>query len=195
MPQNANQAGIDAYLEGLLTQRKVSQHTLSAYRRDLGDLSALADSGSFIDITHFQIRQFAAKLHAKGLSPRSIARKLSAWRSFFSWLAQQTPMASNPAEGIKPPKRTRPLPKSLSEEDAIRMVSAEVQAPDVVTHACNRAMFELLYSSGLRVSELAALDVRFVQRADHVSSSWLDFESHEVIVTGKGNKQIGRAHV
>ncbi len=189
MPQNANPTGIDAYLEGLLTQRKVSPHTLSAYRRDLGDLSVLADSGSFTDITHFQIRQFASKLHAKGLSPRSIARKLSAWRSFFSWLAQQTPMASNPVEGIKPPKRTRPLPKSLSEEDAIRLVSAEVKAPDAATHACNRAMFELLYSSGLRVSELAALDARFVQRADHVSSSWLDLDSHEVIVTGKGNKR------
>ncbi len=189
MPQSANQAWADAYLDCLLTQRKVSPHTLAAYRRDLTDLSGLADSGNFTDITHFQIRQFASKLHARGITPRSIARKLSAWRSFFSWLAQQAPLASNPVEGIKPPKRARPLPKALSAEDAVRLVSTDAHAPEVATHACNRAMFELLYSSGLRVSELAALDARFVQRADHVSSGWLDLESREVVVTGKGNKR------
>ena len=182
----------DAFLNCLLTQRKFSLHTIAAYRHDLADLATLAGITATdpATLTHFQIRQFAARLHAKGIGARSIARKLSAWRSYFSWLAQQIPLAANPVDGIKPPKRGRPLPKALSQDDAIRLVStgADGEAQDT-SQACNRAMFELLYSSGLRVSELAALDLQYVQLPNHVSSGWLATDSGEVIVTGKGNKR------
>lgn len=187
---DSSQAWVDAYLECLLTQRKFSPNTITAYRRDLADLSAFANAAELASITHFQIRQFASKLHTKGISPRSIARKLSSWRGFFSWLSQQTTLASNPVDSIKAPKRARPLPKALSADDAIRLVSAEAtQAQDGLVQACNRAMFELLYSSGLRVSELAAIDVQYVQQPNHVSTGWLDAGAHEVIVTGKGGKR------
>ena len=189
---SASQVWVESYLTFLLTQRKFSLHTIDAYRRDLADLSLFADKSDFATITHFQIRQFASRLHAKGINPRSIARKLSAWRGFFSWLSLQVPIASNPVDSVKAPKRARPLPKALSQDDALRLVSAHssTQQPhDAITQACNRAMFELLYSSGLRVSELAAIDVHYIHQPKHTSTGWLDAEAHEVIVTGKGSKQ------
>ena len=104
-------------------------------------------------LNHFDIRKFAAQLHARGLSARSIARKLSAWRGFFNWLAQQVELASNPVAGVKPPKRARPLPKALAVDDAVRLVSRPnpLRADGSAAQACDQAMFELLYSSGLRV--------------------------------------------
>ncbi len=181
---------IDRYLEGLLTQRKYSPHTVAAYRHDLQDLTDLAEPADLTSLTHFQIRQFAARLHAQKIGSRSIARKLSAWRGFYAWLAQQLPLSANPVDGVKPPKHGGRLPKALSQDDAIRLVStATTSTPDPIAQACNRAMFELLYSSGLRVSELAALDIRYIQESDYASASWLNLDAHEVIVTGKGNKQ------
>jgi integrase/recombinase XerC len=142
-------------------------------------------------VTPFQIRKFAAQLHAKGLNARSIARKLSAWRSFFAWLAEQTPLASNPVDGIRAPKRSKPLPKALSADDAVRLVAEAPPARDPAApeQLCNKAMFELLYSSGLRVSELASLDVRYLHEDDYVSPGWIDTDAQEVVVTGKGGKQ------
>ncbi|RJX33259.1 MAG: tyrosine recombinase XerC [Oxalobacter sp.] len=190
MSGNANPAWIERYLDSLLTQRKYSPHSVAAYRRDLIELSELAKPTALSAISHFQIRQFAAKLHANKNGSRSIARKLSAWRGFFTWLAQQTPMSANPVDGVKPPKHAGRLPKALSQDDAIRLVSSPSSTErDESAQACNRAMFELLYSSGLRVSELAALDTHYVQESGYVSHSWLNRDAAEVIVTGKGNKQ------
>ena len=90
---------IDAYLEQLTTQRQLSPHTTANYRRDLAQLSILAAAASVPDLpllTHFQIRKFTAKLHAQGLNPRSIARKLSAWRGFFGWLAAHGELLPSP---------------------------------------------------------------------------------------------------
>ena len=198
MSTNANADWIDRYLSGLLTQRKYSQNTVAAYRRDLADLTSLAGNTELSQLSHFQIRQFAARLHAQKIASRSIARKLSAWRSFFSWLAQATTLSANPVDGVKPPRHPKRLPKALSQDDAIRLVATSASsASDPIVQASNRAMFELLYSSGLRVSELAALDAHYVQEADYVSDSWLHLEESEVLVTGKGNKQravpVGRS--
>ena len=155
-------------------------------------------------VTHLQVRRCASQLHARGLSARSIARKLSAWRGFFDWLSESTDLPANPVDGVKAPKRSKPLPKALSADDAVRLVSAPVARQgkggmvdtiaattlDAATRACNRAMFELLYSSGLRVSELVGLDLRYAQDAGAgtASTGWIDFDSHDVTVTGKGNK-------
>jgi integrase/recombinase XerC len=192
--KTAHRIYLDGYLDSLITQRKLSAHTVSNYRRDLNELSAFADTlgdnTSLASITHFHVRKFAAQLHAKGLNARSIARKLSALRGFFDWLSEQMPIASNPVDGVKAPKRAKPLPKALSADDAVRLVSQASPGKDANTASqlCNRAMFELLYSSGLRVSELVQLDARYVQDAKYVSSGWIDFDACEVMVTGKGNK-------
>lgn len=184
---------INGYLDSLISQRKLSSHTVAGYRRDLDELRTLAEAltqkPTLSEITHFHIRKFAAQLHSRGLNARSIARKLSAWRGFFDWLSEQTALAANPVDGVKAPKRTKPLPKALSADDAVRLVSenqpGEEQNAD---RLCDRAMFELLYSSGLRVSELAGLDVRYAKEDDHVSSGWIDLDERMVTVTGKGNK-------
>jgi integrase/recombinase XerC len=192
---STNHARIASYLDSLEKQRKLSPHTVSNYRRDLVELVALTDTlpgnPALSAISHFHIRKFAAQLHAKGLNARSIARKLSAWRGFYEWLAEHDTLAANPVEGIKAPKRSKPLPKALSADDAVRIVAEASPGRDAnsPSQLCNRAMFELLYSSGLRVSELAALDLRFVKEGNYESAGWIDFDEREVSVTGKGNKQ------
>ncbi|MDB5727659.1 MAG: tyrosine recombinase XerC [Noviherbaspirillum sp.] len=195
MNAETNQAYLAGYLDNLRTQRQLSPHTVSNYGRDLAELAAyteaLANDTAFPTVTHFHVRKFASQLHAKGLNPRSIARKLSAWRGFFDWLADQTTLPSNPVVGVKAPKRSKPLPKALSADDAVRVVSeaSPGKDADAPSQRCNRAMFELLYSSGLRVSELAALDVHFVKDGNYVSAGWINFDEQEVAVTGKGNKR------
>jgi integrase/recombinase XerC len=179
------------YLGELATQRQLSGHTVAAYGRDLAELARLAGHHDWARITHFDIRRFAAKLHAGGQSPRSIARKLSGWRGFFDWLARRTSLPSNPADGVRAPRRPKSLPKALSVDDAVHLVEAADIANAEPFELCNRAMFELLYSSGLRVSELVGLDVEYTPAAGGKSASlgWLDKAAQEVVVTGKGNKQ------
>jgi integrase/recombinase XerC len=189
---HANPALLTAYLDSLRTQRQLSPHTLANYRRDLLQLASFAGTSELAGISHFDIRKFAAKLHAQGLNPRSIARQLSTWRGFYRWLSEQTVLAANPVDGVKAPRRAKTLPKALSADDAVRLVAfaptAADSAPDQAQLACNRAMFELLYSSGLRVSELVGLDIHHVHQGEYTSLGWIDSEAHEVVVTGKGNK-------
>ena len=191
---------IASYLQHLQTQRKLSEHTLDSYQRDLAQLGALCAEKkipSLSKITAFDARRFAAQLHSRGLSPSSIARKLSAWRGFFNWMAVHHQLTMNPADGVKAPKRARALPKALGVDDAVRLVSgsyakadgSEASDSDITQQLCNHAMFELLYSSGLRVSELVGLDVQYSDTRDHSSLGWLDLDGCEVTVTGKGNKR------
>ena len=187
---------ISAYLGHLQTQRKLSDHTLDGYRRDLHQLQTLSaekSTNTLAAITQIDIRRFASQLHARGLSASSIARKLSAWRGFYQWLAQHQTLHANPTDGVKAPKRAKTLPKALGVDDAVRLVSAQTAKGDAeedpVYRLCNQAMFELLYSSGLRVSELTSLDRRYVKSPTHVSAGWIDFDAAEVTVTGKGNKR------
>jgi integrase/recombinase XerC len=194
MAADGKQQQIDGYLASLATQRKLSPHTVTSYDRDLRDLLELIDAlpgqPTFANVTQFHIRKFAAQLHAKGLDARSIARKLSAWRGFFEWLAEQIELKANPVDGVKAPKRAKTLPKALSADDAVRLVAEASPGKDAKSslQACNRAMFELLYSSGLRVSELVGLDARFAKEDGHVSLGWIDLDEHTVTVTGKGSK-------
>lgn len=195
MSDAINRTHIAAYLVSLTSQRQLADLTVGSYARDLEALTrntqALPGNLPFTEVSPAHIRKFTAQMHVHGLSPRSIARTLSAWRGFFGWLAEQVTIPRNPVDGIKAPKRSQPLPKALSADDAVRLVSQSSQAvPDASdpASACDRAMFELLYSSGLRVSELTGLDLRYVQQAGRSSLGWIDFEAQTVTVTGKGNK-------
>jgi len=195
MTTSTSQDRIAAYLDSLEKHRKLSPHTVENYRRDLSELLGLANalpgSPALSSVSPSHIRKFAAQLHAGGLNPRSIARKLSAWRGFFNWLSEHETLAANPVQGIKAPKRSKPLPKALSADDAVQVVAQASPGRDTnsASQLCNRAMFELLYSSGLRVSELVGLDVRFAKDGSYSSAGWIDFEANEVSVTGKGSKQ------
>ena len=189
------------YLSQLATQRQLSPLTVAAYRRDLAQLAQLLGGPAWTDVTHADIRRLASKLHAQSLSPRSIARKLSSWRGFFNWLARETALAANPVDAVRAPKRARALPRALSVDDAVHLVAtpSHAHANPEPADLCNRAMFELMYSSGLRVSELAGLDVAYTKAEGATAESlgWIDMASFEVVVTGKGDKMrkvpVGKA--
>ena len=124
-----------------------------------------------------QVRRFVAQLHAKGLAPRSLASLLSAWRGLFRWLVRHRGYTANPVEGVRAPKPPKRLPKALSVEQMQRLLEADADgAPGALR---DRAMFELMYSSGLRLAELVQLDV---------GDGRLDLREGEVTVTGKGAK-------
>jgi integrase/recombinase XerC len=192
---------LDAYLAHLTVGRQLSSHTVDAYRRDLLQLASLSGEHGWSVLAASDIRRITSKLHANGLEPRSIARKLSSWRGFFDWLGGQNIVQANPVDGIRAPKRGKTLPKALSVDDAVNLVATPSRRH---AHAgpldlCNRAMFELMYSSGLRVAELAGLDLHYSKASatGPASLGWVDFDGAEVLVTGKGNKMrkvpVGRA--
>ncbi|MCG2585876.1 tyrosine recombinase XerC [Massilia sp. TS11] len=178
------------YLAVLATQRQLSPHTLDAYRRDLAELAALCGQADWTRVRQADIRRASARLHSQGVSARTIARKLSSWRGFFGWLAHQTTLTANPVDSVRAPKRPKSLPKALSVDDAVHLVASTARPAAMPTPAelCDRAMFELLYSSGLRVSELAGLDLHY-QAGPPPSLGWLELDGAEVSVTGKGNKR------
>jgi integrase/recombinase XerC len=166
-----------SWLETLEHQRRLSAHTLSNYSRAVSVLLSLKEKTTLRELDAAQIRRFVARLHAAGLSGRTLALTLSAWRGFYHWLARHHGYAANPVQGVRAPKSPRRLPKALSVEQAQQLLEAPAaDEPDLVR---DRAMFELLYSSGLRLAELIALDV---------DDGRLDLRQGEVTVTGKGSK-------
>lgn len=176
------------YLRELATQRQLSEHTIAAYRRDLAELRQLAGHEDWPLLTHADMRRFAARLHAGGQEPRSIARKLSGWRGFYQWLSRQMALPANPVEGVRAPRRPKTLPKALAVDAAVQLLEANRHGHPEPAELCNRAMFELLYSSGLRVSELAGLDLAYTNANGATSLGWFDAAAGDVVVTGKGNK-------
>ena len=165
------------YLASLKHQRRLAPATLENYRRALGVLLTLREGKPLATMEPNEVRRAVALLHAKGLSPRTLALALSAWRGWFRWLARHRGFSANPVLGIRAPKAGRPLPKALSVEAAQRLLDAEADLSPPALR--DRAMFELLYSSGLRLAELVSLDV---------GDGRLDLSQGEVTVTGKGAK-------
>lgn len=148
---------VAAYLDELAEQRRLSPHTVANYRRDLGQLLTAAEGQPLDRLLVHHIRRFVASLHAKGLSGRSLARLLSAWRGFFAWLGERGLVKVNPCDGMRAPKSPRRLPKALSVDEAARLLEPADDG-DSRLEARDAAMFELLYSSGLRLAELVGLD-------------------------------------
>jgi hypothetical protein len=151
------------FLTELAIQRRASPHTIDAYRRDLARLKVLAADADPVALKTPQLRRGLMQLHAQELAPRSIARTLSAWRSYYAWLARRGAISSNPADGLRAPKRPRTLPKALGIDQTAALLDL---APGAVgaglanepLQTRDIAMFELFYSSGLRLSELVSLD-------------------------------------
>ncbi len=170
-------SSIESFLQYLRTERRMSPHTVTNYARDLQALDEfrrvrkLGDWDA-LDATH--IRTFAAAQHQRGLSGRSIARLLSAVRSFYRYLLRENRARHNPAVGVSAPKAPKRLPKTLTADQAARLVEFEPETP---MEWRDRALLELLYSSGLRLAELVGLDVHD-----------LDMTDETVRVTGKGSK-------
>jgi len=242
----------EAFLDNLRRERGYSTRTIDAYRIDLEELLQLlvasrGEATSLVDpdpawsvIDEHRVRRWVAGRSAAGLAPRSIARRLSAWRGFFDWLLERGDVRTNAVRRVRAPRSARLLPRALAPDQAVRLVAApyaghsgsepsvgpsgdsrlqaggdlqagdDVQAGpagedgdrlegDAFEAARDRAMFELLYSSGLRLAELVSLDVRFFDGPPARSASWLELEAGELVVTGKGARMrrvpVGRAAV
>jgi integrase/recombinase XerC len=166
---------VDAFLAELTHQRRASPHTVSAYGRDLARLAALAGETSLPGLQPHQLKRFAMQVHGQGLAARSLARTLSAWRAYYRWLAKRGIIEVNPCDGLKAPKRPKGLPKALSIDQSQALLDAPAET---VAELRDKAMFELFYSSGLRLSELASLDL----------NGGLDLVEGVVTVTGKRGK-------
>lgn len=161
----------------LATERRLSPHTAAAYRRDLARLVAYCDEHDLLDwhaLDSQHVRVFAARAHAGGLDPRSVQRLLSAVRSFSRFLIREGVLRANPASEIRAPKTKRKLPGALDADQIARLL--EIPAEDGLA-VRDRALMELFYSSGLRLSELVALDLGDV-----------DLREATVRVTGKGRR-------
>ncbi len=170
----ASSPELEAYLAHLAHEKGLSPLTCENYRRDIQVLVQLAGPLSLRSVLPAHIRRFVATLHGKGLSGKSIARRLSAWRGFYQFLVHRHGFENNPCIGMRAPKSPKSLPQALSPEQAGRLVEIEDDATLAVR---DRAMFELFYSSGLRLAELVGLDV-----------NGLDLSDATVTVTGKGSK-------
>jgi len=166
-----------AFLEHLAHERRLSDNTVAAYRRDLDDFAAEMKRLGIDDprrIDEHHVRGLIARRHREGLGPRSIQRLLSAIRSYYRYLLREGLADGNPAVAVKAPKARRKLPATLDTDTVSRLLDFE---PDTPLAVRDKAMMELFYSSGLRLSELATL--RWEQ---------VDTASGLVRVTGKGRK-------
>ncbi len=177
------------WLEMLGSQRRYSSHTLAGYRRDLVLLCTVLGGKPLEQLAEGHVRQAVARLHAAGHHPRSLARMLSAWRGFYSWWAPRIGLPVNPVSGVRAPKSPRALPKALSVDQTQSLLDRSgLPPPSSAVDWRDQAMFEVLYSSGLRLAELVSLDVRPTRTANYQSSSWIDLDTGEALVLGKGGK-------
>ncbi len=181
---------VTGYLDSLRYARKLSDHTLRGYAHEMSELRALAGKRPLVTLSSVDIRGAAARAHAAGLASRSIAHRLSVWRSFYRWVALHHELAANPVAAVRAPKRPRTLPKAISADDAARLMNGPaLHADDPVESARDHAILELFYSSGLRLAELVDLDARYIDANGYRSLGWVDFEAGDVHVTGKGKRQ------
>ncbi len=186
------------WLAYLSTTLRYAEHTQQSYRRDLAKLAEFAGDLPPERLGPAQLRQYLGRLHAQGMSPRSLARTLSAWRGFYKWWAPQAGMNANPASGLRAPKAPRSLPKALSVEQTVGLLehAGAREGHDPIARR-DHAMFELFYSSGLRLSELTGLDAAYQRSAAYESRGWIKLDEAEVLVLGKGGKRrsvpVGRA--
>ncbi len=175
---NTSAQWVNEFLRHLQAERRLSPHSIAAYRRDLQQLLAFCDKrgiASWSVLSGAQLRTFVAERHHQGLSGRSLQRLLSAVRTFYRYLLRQKLATQNPAHGLKTPKAPKRLPKTLAADLAVQLVTVEGNTPLVLR---DRALLELFYSSGLRLSEVATLNL-----------TALDLDEGTVRVTGKGSKQ------
>ena len=174
---NAEREWIDTFIHHLNYERRMSPMTCKHYRRDLQALLGFCEKAgvehwSTLDSEHF--RAFAAAAYRRGLSARSIQRQLSASRTFFRYLLREKHVTRNPVDSVSAPKGPKRLPGNLDADRMARLLDIKGDSPIV---ARDRAILELLYSSGLRLAELTDLNCGDV-----------DVHDATVHVTGKGNK-------
>lgn len=182
---NTPQDDVDRYLTSLAVERRLSVHTIKAYRRDIKKLFEFAEKRSLMlwqGLNNHSVRLFSASLNANGMHAKSIQRILSAGRGLSQYLIQQRQLTTNPFDDVRAPKAEKRLPKTLSVDQVTALIEIDINDP---LSYRDKAVMELFYSSGLRLAELCSLDLHDLNLPDKM-----------LRVTGKGNKtrdlHIGR---
>ncbi|HZE24794.1 MAG TPA: tyrosine recombinase XerC [Blattabacteriaceae bacterium] len=172
------QRGISKFLDSLRGERNASEHTLRAYRNELGRFAEyLGPEGRWKEIDHITIRGFLSHLHGCGLSKVSVARALASLRSMYKWLGREGIVAQNPAKLVSAPRLPKRLPRVPTMEEINGLLNTEM--PDSAAFPeRDRAIFELLYGCGLRNSELVGTELNDIEGANGV-----------ILIRGKGKKQ------
>ena len=168
---------VKEYLRSLAHQRHLAPVSIANYSRSLARLLEVLGTARLRSLDSAQVRRSIARLNAMGLSPRALANLLSAWRGLYHWLVRHKDFAANPCQGVRAPKASRTLPKALSVEAAQRLLEALPGGTAELVR--DHALFELMYSSGLRRAEVLSLDC---------GDGRLDLKEGLVTVTGKGSK-------
>lgn len=173
------QDALDRYVRYLVAERNASPHTVSNYRREISQFMAFAHErgvDAWGEVTVALLRQWLAALNVQGYAKASVARRVSELRAFYAYMRQHDLVSDNPVSRISAPKLPQRLPRPLAKEE----VAALLSAPDVATPQGlrDRAILELAYAGGLRVSELLGIDITDI-----------DLVQAQVYVTGKGAKE------
>lgn len=172
---SAKQAMLAHFVQYLEGEKGAGEHTRAAYERDMATLVECAAGHDLAALTPKEIRGYVRKLTSRSLSARTIARTLSTWRTFYRLMCRDFHWPMNPADGIKPPKTAKKLPAAMTIDDTSGFLE---NMPDEEILACrDKAIFELAYSSGLRVAELVSINLLD-----------LDLNHGMAVVTGKGGK-------
>ncbi len=181
-----DQASLECYLQHVRVEKRLAARTVDLYAEHLQGLAerCTRDGLSLPQVREAHVRRWVAQLHAAGRHPRGIALVLSCWRGFYTWLGHQGGLSQNPVLGVRAPKAARPLPKALGVEDALCLAEHRSEQADPVQEARDRCVVELLYGSGLRLSELLGLDLV----AGSTARGWIDAQAGEAQVLGKGSK-------
>lgn len=177
MPTEAREKPLQAFLAHLASERRLSSHTVAGYARDLRFLDEYCEAEGLKEwrqLRSHHVRAYIAASHRKGLAGKSLQRRLSAIRTFYQYLVREGIAKINPAMDVSAPRSGRSLPRALDPDEVARLLSVK----GGTWHSCrDRAILELFYSSGLRLSELVSCDI------DNI-----DLDEGSIRVTGKGNK-------
>lgn len=161
----------------LVAERGASRHTVDAYRRDLADAQVFLRARKLHDATTEDLRAYLRDLNARAMAPATVARRLSSLRQFYAFLVLEQKRADNPTSTLDAPRGRRPLPKVLTEQDVLTLLTTAQDWPGPEGRRLE-ALLEILYASGLRVSELISLPLSAGARGDAF-----------LVVRGKGNKE------
>ena len=187
MTPTADQPLIERYLAHVRVEKRLAQRTVELYSLDLQKLQGYAAQAQveLLQVQNSHIRRWVAQMHSGGRSGRGIALILSGWRGFYVWLGREGLVSSNPVQDVRAPKSGKPLPKALSVDDSVQLVSFKNESSNPWLEARDAAMVELLYGGGLRVGELTGLDAL----ASATARGWVDLQAGEAHVLGKGEKR------
>lgn len=186
-PTLSTAAAITQWLQ-YLTEKGLAKDTLAAYERDIKHLVACYDLPSPSHYAQNHLQFALGQLHSQGIQARSLARLLSAWRNFFNWYSHYAQSNYNPTLGLHGPQANYPDPKILSIEQTERLLNVAIDPNDPIALR-DQAIFELLYSSGLRLAEIISLDVTPISEPSYQSRAWIDLDSAEAEIQANDQRQ------